>query len=231
MDRRSFFKFSAASAGAGAVTLAGAGEAHAAVSSGMQFGSKGAAVKTLQIRLAQLGYWVGAADGIFGAQTQQAVFAVQKVAGIARDGVVGKITASKINSGVRPKARYGGSGRRIEVDRGRQIALFIEGNTVKMIANTSTGNGSRFYFRGRYINAITPSGSFRIYSRWASGWQRGALGEMYRPVYFNGDIAMHGSASIPAYPASHGCCRVSVSFMDMLWRSGWVNQGTGVRVY
>lgn len=231
MDRRTFFKGGAGAAAAGALALMGAGEASAAVSSGLRAGSRGNAVKALQNRLNSLGYWCGSADGVFGAQTVQAVMAVQKASGVARDGVVGPVTAGKINAGVKPRARFGGAGRHIEIDKGKQLALFVEGGTVKMIANTSTGGGYLFNFKGRQARANTPAGSFRIYSRWSNGWQNGDLGRMYRPVYFNGGIALHGSDSIPASPVSHGCCRVSVSFMDMLWRSGWVNAGTSVRVY
>jgi len=31
---------------------------------------------------------------------------------------------------------------------------------------------------------------------------------IYYPSYFSGGFAIHGSASVPAYPASHGCVRV-----------------------
>lgn len=232
VDRRAFFKGGAGVLGAGALSLMGAGNASAAsVSPGISWGSRGSAVKNLQNRLNSLGYWCGGADGVFGGQTHQAVMAVQKAAGLARDGVVGNTTAAKINAGVRPKARVGGSGRHIEIDKARQLALFVENGAVKLIANTSTGGGYLFPYQGRQARAVTPSGSFRIYSRWSGGWQNGVLGRMYRPVYFNGGIAIHGSDSIPASPVSHGCCRVSNSFMDMLWRSGWVNSGTSVRVY
>ena len=46
--------------------------------------------------------------------------------------------------------------------------------------------------------------------------RRGPL-RLWRPRYFNGGIAVHGSPSIPAYPASHGCARVSNAAMDMIW--------------
>jgi lipoprotein-anchoring transpeptidase ErfK/SrfK len=40
---------------------------------------------------------------------------------------------------------------------------------------------------------------------------------MYRPNYFYGGYALHGSSSVPAYPASHGCVRITVPAMDRLW--------------
>ena len=70
----------------------------------LRTGSHGAAVLALQRRLTSLGYWLGAADGAFGDLTRQAVVAVQKVAGLARDGVCGPATWARVDAGVRPAA-------------------------------------------------------------------------------------------------------------------------------
>jgi lipoprotein-anchoring transpeptidase ErfK/SrfK len=42
------------------------------------------------------------------------------------------------------------------------------------------------------------------------------LGQMYNPYYFHGGYAIHGSPSVPNYPASHGCIRVTMWDMDLL---------------
>ncbi len=42
------------------------------------------------------------------------------------------------------------------------------------------------------------------------------LGELYNPYYFLGGYAIHGSPSVPNYPASHGCIRVTNWDMDLL---------------
>jgi lipoprotein-anchoring transpeptidase ErfK/SrfK len=63
------------------------------------------------------------------------------------------------------------------------------------------------------------------------GWWEGDLGPIYRPIYFRGGIAFHGSAVIPAYPASHGCVRVSTDAMDMLWDTGLLEKWDDVWVY
>ncbi len=55
-------------------------------------GDSGPRVRKLQERLSDLGYWLETPDGSFGALTQQAVYALQKAAGIRRDGVVGPKT-------------------------------------------------------------------------------------------------------------------------------------------
>ena len=87
----------------GAGMTLGMGPASAAPT--LRKGSKGAAVTTLQKDLAGLKYWLGAADGSFGHLTQQAVYALQKVAGLSADGVVGPKTYAAIASGARPLAQ------------------------------------------------------------------------------------------------------------------------------
>jgi lipoprotein-anchoring transpeptidase ErfK/SrfK len=57
------------------------------------------------------------------------------------------------------------------------------------------------------------------------------LGDMWRPKYFNGGIAVHGSPSVPPYPASHGCVRVSNAAMNWLWDVWGMPRGTRVLVY
>jgi lipoprotein-anchoring transpeptidase ErfK/SrfK len=42
------------------------------------------------------------------------------------------------------------------------------------------------------------------------------LGFLYSPFYFYGGYALHGSNSVPAFPASHGCVRVEIEDMDFL---------------
>ena len=59
-------------------------------------GSKGSAVKKLQILLNGLGYSVGTVDGEFGAKTKAAVIKYQKDNGLTADGEVGKDTWSKL---------------------------------------------------------------------------------------------------------------------------------------
>ncbi len=39
---------------------------------------------------------------------------------------------------------------------------------------------------------------------------------LYNPFYFRGGYAVHGSPSVPNYPASHGCIRVTMWDMDLL---------------
>lgn len=66
-------------------------------------GSTGAEVKQIQQVLSGQGYNVGPIDGIYGAQTQQAVQAFQKTKGLIPDGIVGPLTWEALQgSPVRP---------------------------------------------------------------------------------------------------------------------------------
>jgi len=83
------------------------------------------------------------------------------------------------------------------------------GDTLRLITHVSTGSGQHYCVDGdcRQV-AITPIGSFR-YSWRSSGWVEARLGKLYNPIYFTSDgVAVHGSLSVPTYPASHGCVRI-----------------------
>jgi hypothetical protein len=116
-------------------------------------GADGPAVRAIQQRMAELGYWIGRVDGRFGALTEQAVYALQKAAGIARDGVVGPETRAALDRGVRPSARTV-HGRVVEVDLDRQLLLLVDNGRVEQILNTSTGTFEYYWHGGdRYLTA------------------------------------------------------------------------------
>jgi peptidoglycan hydrolase-like protein with peptidoglycan-binding domain len=195
----------------------------------LELGEGGPAVLALQQRLVDLGYWIGSADGNYGQLTRQAVMAFQKAEGLGRDGVAGPITQGRLAAAGRQSSRAGGTG--LEIDLERQILMVVRGGQVQWVINTSTGNNETYTSStGGSARAVTPPGSFRI-NREIDGIREAPLGTLYRPKYFNGGIAIHGSGSIPAHPASHGCARVTNSAMDMLWSSGVAAMGTPVTVY
>ena len=67
-------------------------------------GSKGDAVKSLQQKLKQLGYYTGSVDGDFGEGTEKAVKAFQERNGLTVDGKAGTKTMAKMNSSSAVKA-------------------------------------------------------------------------------------------------------------------------------
>jgi peptidoglycan hydrolase-like protein with peptidoglycan-binding domain len=191
-------------------------------------GDGGAYVRSVQQRLSDLGYWLGTPDGSYGYLTSQAVMALQKAAGLGRDGVFGPATRRALESGVRPASRVGGTG--VEIDTSRQVLLVVRGGRVSLILNASTGNNQEYEYQGSKRIATTPSGTYSFF-RSVDGNDEGPLGDLWRPRYFNGGIAVHGSASVPAYPASHGCARVSNPAMNMIWANGLMPMGSRVVVY
>jgi peptidoglycan hydrolase-like protein with peptidoglycan-binding domain len=195
----------------------------------LELGEGGPAVLALQQRLVELGYWLGSADGHYGQLTRQAVMAFQKAEGLGRDGVAGPVTQGRLAAAGRQGSRAGGTG--LEIDLERQILMVVQGGQVQWVVNTSTGNNETYTSStGGSAQAVTPPGSYTI-NREIDGVREAPLGTLYRPKYFNGGIAIHGSGSIPAHPASHGCARVTNSAMDMLWSSGVAAMGTPVTVY
>ncbi|WP_264031975.1 L,D-transpeptidase family protein [Cellulosimicrobium sp. SH8] len=194
-------------------------------------GATGDRVVALQQRLADLGYFIGAPDGDFGGGTQQAVWALQKAAGLSRDGVVGPATQAALDQGVTPQPRSG-SGKVIEIDLDRQLLLAVEDGRVVTVVNASSGNGESYEAKGRTYRAGTPRGEFHV-GRQVDGNHSSSLelGDMWRPKFFTGGIAVHGSGSIPPWPASHGCVRVANSAMNWLWDTWHADPGTPVLVY
>lgn len=197
----------------------------------LKVGSKGQEVTDLQNRLNELGYHAGAADGSFGASTKQAVYAIQKAAGLNVIGSVGPKTRHALDVGHQPERRVT-SGTGIEVDLARQLLIVTNNGGLAHTFNTSTGSGERYRSSsGKMATATTPTGDFSIFCTQSSGWQTAPLGRLYRPAYFHEGYAVHGSNSIPTHPASHGCARVSVGAMDLLWNYGYTEHGLRVLVY
>ena len=154
--------------------------------------------------------------------------ALQKAAGLGRDGVFGPGSRRALQAGIRPQSRIGGTG--IEIDKARQLLLVVRGGRVVTILNTSTGNNQPYSYQGNPRIATTPSGTFSTF-RTVDKLDKGPLGDLWRPRYFNGGIAVHGSGSIPGYPASHGCARVSNGAMNMIWTNSLMPIGGRVVVY
>ncbi|MEY3093209.1 MAG: hypothetical protein RIU67_1992 [Actinomycetota bacterium] len=193
----------------------------------------------IQQRLLEAGFWLVAVDGEYGHTTKQAVMAFQKFYGLKATGKVDDNTALALTQvATWPQARSNDPGTTVEVDKDRQILMVVVNGRVLWVLNTSTGSGQWYLEQNQKDltkwelgRSITDSGRFKINRERSNGWWAGDLGEIYRPKYFNGGIAIHGSRSIPNYPASHGCVRVSTAAMDMIWETGILPKGTPVWVY
>lgn len=181
-------------------------------------GDEGPQVQELQAALQALGYRIASADGTYGASTASAVMAFQKHEGLQRDGVAGPQTFAAVEAGhLRPGPSTSGPGPRLEVDLDRQIMFVTLEDGSVSILNVSTGNNQTYDHPDGYTaTAVTPKGEFAV-GRKIDAAEHAPLGVLYRPMYFVGGYAVHGSTSVPGYPASHGCVRVSYEDEDWLY--------------
>jgi peptidoglycan hydrolase-like protein with peptidoglycan-binding domain len=192
----------------------------------------------LQERLLELGFWVQSTDGIFGLTTRQAVMAAQKYFGLPATSSVDEATAEALSTATtRPQARSD-RGTLVEIDKSLQLGFFVIDGVTEWVLNVSTGSEIPYSEPNQNDPAkveegdsITDPGLFKVDRERAEGWWDGDLGSIYRPKYFNGGIAVHGSGSIPNYPASHGCVRVSTPAMDWIWEEELMPMGTPVWVH
>jgi peptidoglycan hydrolase-like protein with peptidoglycan-binding domain len=197
-------------------------------------GDTGTAVKRLQRRLADGPLDPGPADGAYGTKTVQAVWALEKLAGIGVDGTWGPLdeqALERLASGelATPTAKHGK--RWVEFDLSQQVMKVYDPGepTPVLISHGSSGSGVAWQNEEHSGTSVTPAGTFVI-SRRIDGWRESSLdiGRLYNPLYFNGGIAFHGALSVPAYPASHGCVRLPMHIAEYL--PGELPNGTPVHI-
>ena len=128
---------------------------------------------------------------------------------------------------------FPGRGRTGDRDRqGAPVLYSVVDGRIDWVFNTSTGTELPYdHPLGYTALADTPPGTHTVF--WETdGSEDGNLGPLYRPKYFHEDgIAVHGYGSIPPFPVSHGCARVSFAAMDFIWDSGLMPLGSTVLVY
>ncbi|HEV2756284.1 MAG TPA: polysaccharide deacetylase family protein [Actinomycetota bacterium] len=181
-------------------------------------GDSGPEVSYLQKTLSSISYPAGRRDGSFGYQTQQAVYAFEKVKGLTRDGVVTPQQMSEIAVSTRPSVRTKGKpGSFVEIDISRQVLFEVKKGRVTHTLPVSSGNEEYYTVDGQTYKAHTPRGSFHI-ERKIAGIRVSRLGKLYDPSYFVGGFAIHGSKSVPVYPASHGCVRIPMYVRKAFFR-------------
>ena len=195
---------------------------------GLGTGARGPEVAALEKRLDALLYDVGKVDDVYDQNTAYGVMAFQKVTGMARTGRATDDVVAALASATSPPALVPNGGEnRVEVDIPRQVLFLYKANALQKVVTISSGNNQRFCSEGWCRRAVTPGGSYGFY-RQGRGWETGPLGSLYNPVYFNGGIAVHGSRSVPAQPASHGCIRIPMGVAE--WFPSQVHIGMPVHV-
>ncbi|MEM7274896.1 MAG: L,D-transpeptidase family protein [Actinomycetota bacterium] len=188
----------------------------------LRAGDEGADVTTLQRRLADGPFDPGEIDGVYGTGTVQAVWALEKLAGVPVDGDWGPLDEQawqllmdgEIGAPVERHDR-----RWVEVDLSEQVVKVYDpgDNTPILISHISSGSGVPWSNEDYSGSSVTPIGDFEI-NRRIAGWRESSLniGRLYNPLYFRGGIAFHGSLSVPNYPASHGCIRLPMHVAEYL---------------
>ena len=117
----------------------------------------------------------------------------------------------------------------IEVDLADDLVMFVNNGKSRRL-NTSTGGGYTYTAGRGHVGGDTPDGSFPHLPA-VNGLVVDSLGQLWRPKYFDGGFAIHGDASVPPYPVSHGCARVSNEAIDWIWANNIAPIGTTVWVY
>lgn len=189
----------------------------------LSIGSEGPLVASIQAKLQALHYDPGPVDGSFGSATRDAVYAFQKVHGLDPEPVIGPHTWSALRDPRTPAPLVRDRApNRVEIDLAHQLLYVYTAGRLGLISHVSSGSGETFC-TDTCRQAVTPTGDYRTDWR-VTGWRVSDLGSLYNPVYFNGGIAVHGSYSVPTYPASHGCVRIPMGTAEVFPRivgEGW----------
>lgn len=173
----------------------------------------------------------GAADGVFTINTSQALCVWRDLVG--QNPSWAKPTLRErflINRGTPQKVPH----RLVvglNVSIACQVVIWVEKNS------RNTKNIIREVFRATTGTSEfeTRTGTYRVYAQ-RDEWQESDIYEgamMYRPKYFDGGQAFHGSISdslVGFAPASHGCVRMLHSAIKKIWKAK-LGIGTAVKVY
>jgi hypothetical protein len=168
-------------------------------------------LRAVEQHLADLGYPVGAVDGVQDGHTLRALCAWRRLSGFSthrggiQSGEYDQILATRSLPSVSRTATH------LVIDRTCQVVTYRAGGRVQRVFAASTGRPGK----------ETPAGTFSVYRKRA-GWHTSTLypapqPNMYNTLYFNGVIALHGSREVPTEPASSGCVRVTPAVADFLY--------------
>jgi hypothetical protein len=202
-------------------------------------GDHGAAVKKIQLRLKQLKYYPGPANGTVGLDTLEAIWAFKAVQHMGVDNAnqneISRATERRMEHPVLPRVLdRRGAAQRIEVNQFTEVLVLYRRGRIELISHVSTGGGYHYCEpppnSGDCGTAITPNGHY--YAHWfAPGWITVPLGTMYNPVFFiGGAYAIHGDIPVPWYAASHGCVRIPMDIAPWFHKLIHVSQTDGTPI-
>ncbi len=177
-------------------------------------GSQGTAVLALERRLSALRHVLrGGSNRYYAYDTYEAVLAFQKVHRMSRTGRVTRGVWRALGRAHIPKPRVA-KGDHVEVSKALQVLYEVRRGKVVRIVHVSTG-----------ATGNTPVGKWHVYGKVSGLNSHG----MYYSLFFTGAFAIHGYASVPPYPASHGCVRTPMWFAPGFYNRWAV--GTAVYIF
>src|SRR5215216_4290494 len=112
-------------------------------------------IKEAERRLAELGYWTGAVDGVLDPATRSAVIAFQKWEGRTITGQLTTEEIEAIRTATPPRARDVGY-THVEVDVDRQVLLIVNDDDSVRVLPVSTGSDQPFMDQRQMSVAYTP---------------------------------------------------------------------------
>ena len=181
-------------------------------------GSSGVKVLLLQRGLLKLGF-ATPVTGTFDGLTANAVNVFRKTNGMGRDGYATTSVYAMVLRGQGAfKLRYpssGTHGKHVEFDWSRQVLVLADHGRPYRAYHVSSGKAS----------TPTVFGSYRFYRKEPGTNSHG----MVHSSYFIGGYAIHGYASVPNFPASHGCLRVPIP--NALSIYNWIDIGDPIYTY
>jgi hypothetical protein len=177
-------------------------------------GASGLRVVVLQRALKRLGF-ATPVSGRFDGLTANAVNAFRKTNRMGVGGYAGAAVYALLHRGKGAfKLRYP-RGKHVEFDWSRQVLVLARRGRPYRVYHTSSGAPA----------TPTVFGSFRFYRKTPG---TNVLG-MVHSSYFIRGYAIHGYASVPNYPASHGCLRVPIPNALSIYR--WIDIGDPIYSY
>lgn len=201
-------------------------------------------VSEAQTILTKFGIPAGPIDGIYGPQTARGLCAFRSISGSSVHR--GNVDASTMKSLRSYNAKYNSLSRMpapsnrghdtyLVINETCQTMTYVEHNRYVRVMAVSTGKKGYDTPNGTYRLGYTERGwsCSTIYPESCRKQAAGTFastsdyGNMYNKRRLKGGYFVHGSTSVPTYPASHGCVRVTVTDADWMYS----HVGNNERVY
>ena len=178
-------------------------------------GERGVKVLLLQRALLKEGY-ATPVTGYYDDATARGVLAFRKANELGRDGFATKQVFAMLARGNGAfKLRFPKAGKHVEFDWSRQVLVLARGGKPYRTYHTSSGTPA----------TPTVFGTFHFYLQTPGTNAKG----MVHSSFFIGGYAIHGYASVPSFPASHGCLRVPIP--NALQIFNWIDIGDTIYSY